>query len=320
MINYTNLDLQKMRLYNNGLIDKFESADMCVESLIGIQCQYQTYALISIYSRTKYKCNIFTSSNLIKSWGQRTTLHIYHKNDYNVISDLYCQSDNWVYKYAKHLKIDYHKYLKSITNFFNENNKSIIEKTEVQNIIPKYKSKEIMEWSGLLILATYHKVLYGILNELLVKLGMKKQPFFSSPTQVIPSVAIITIWIRVGFSATILLAGLQSIPTHYYEAALIDGASPVKSFFKITLPLLNSQIVLVCISEIIFAVKAFDQVFITTVGGPANSSRVIVLHLYETAFKWFDYNEASTIAILLFVLLMIISIFQWVFMRKKVEY
>ena len=161
---------------------------------------------------------------------------------------------------------------------------------------------------------------YGILNELLVKLGMKKQPFFSSPTQVIPSVAIITIWIRVGFSATILLAGLQSIPTHYYEAALIDGASPVKSFFKITLPLLNSQIVLVCISEIIFAVKAFDQVFITTGGGPANSSRVIVLHLYETAFKWFDYNEASTIAILLFVLLMIISIFQWVFMRKKVEY
>ena len=161
---------------------------------------------------------------------------------------------------------------------------------------------------------------YGILNELLVKFGMKKQPFFSSPTQVIPSVAIITIWIRVGFSATILLAGLQSIPTHYYEAALIDGASPVKSFFKITLPLLNSQIVLVCISEIIFAVKAFDQVFITTGGGPANSSRVIVLHLYETAFKWVVYNEASTIAILLFVLLMIISIFQWVFMRKKVEY
>ena len=165
MSNYTNLDLLKMRLYNNGLIDKFESADMCVESLIGIQCQYQTYALISIYNRTKYKCNIFTNNNLIKSWGQRTTLHIYHKNDYNVISDLYRQSDNWVYKYAKYLKIDYHKYLKSITNFFNKNNKSIMEKTEVQNIIPKYKSKEIMEWSGLLILATYHKVLYGILNE-----------------------------------------------------------------------------------------------------------------------------------------------------------
>lgn len=165
MNNYSNLDLQKLRLYNNGLIDKFESADMCVESLIGIQCQYQNYALISIYNRTNYKCNIFSNNNLIKSWGQRTTLHIYHKNDYNLISDLYRQSDNWVYKYAKHLKIDYSKYLNSITDFFYENNKKTIEKSEIQNIIPKYKSKEIMAWSGLLILAAYHKVLYGILNE-----------------------------------------------------------------------------------------------------------------------------------------------------------
>lgn len=165
MNNYSNLDLQKLRLYNNGLIDKFESADMCIESLIGIQCQYQNYALISIYNRTNYKCNIFSNNNLIKSWGQRTTLHIYHKNDYNLISDLYRQSDNWVYKYAKHLKIDYSKYLNSITDFFYENNKKTIEKLEIQNIIPKYKSKEIMAWSGLLILATYHKVLYGILNE-----------------------------------------------------------------------------------------------------------------------------------------------------------
>ena len=165
MSNYSNLDLQKLRLYNNGLIDKFENADICVESLIGIQCQYQSYALISIYNRTNYKCDIFNNNNLIKSWGQRTTLHIYHKNDYNLISDLYCQSNNWVYKYAKHLKIDYKKYLNSITDFFYKNNKNIIEKSEIQNIIPKYKSKEIMVWSGLLILATYHKVLYGIINE-----------------------------------------------------------------------------------------------------------------------------------------------------------
>ena len=144
MSNYSNLDLQKLRLYNNGLIDKFESADMCVESLIGIQCQYQNYALISIYNRTNYKCNIFSNNNLIKSWGQRTTLHIYHKNDYNLISDLYRQSDNWVYKYSKHSKIDYSKYLNSITDFFYENNKKTIEKLEIQNIIPKYKSKEIM--------------------------------------------------------------------------------------------------------------------------------------------------------------------------------
>ena len=65
MSNYSNLDLQKLRLYNNGLIDKFESADMCVESLIGIQCQYQNYALISIYNRTNSKCNIFNNNNFL---------------------------------------------------------------------------------------------------------------------------------------------------------------------------------------------------------------------------------------------------------------
>lgn len=165
MSNYSNLDLQKIRLYNNGLIKKFKNADMCVESLIGIQCQYQNYALLSIYNRTNYKCNVFYDNNLIKSWGQRTTLHIYHKNDYNLISNLYSQSDNWVYKYVKYLKIDYKEYLNTIIDFFNENDKNIIDKSKIENIIPKYKSKEIMSWSGLLILATYHKVLYGILNE-----------------------------------------------------------------------------------------------------------------------------------------------------------
>ncbi len=165
MSDYSNLDLQKLRLYNNGLLNRFENADICVQSLIGIQCQYQTYALISIYNRIKHKNNIFTDTNLIKSWGQRTTLHIYHKNDYNLISDLYRESDNWVYKYAKHLELDYSEYLNSIVRFLDKNKNNMIEKKEIQNIIPKYKSKEIMEWSGLLILATYYKVLYGILNK-----------------------------------------------------------------------------------------------------------------------------------------------------------
>lgn len=161
---------------------------------------------------------------------------------------------------------------------------------------------------------------YGIINNLLISLGLQKMGFLTSVSQVIPTLSVITIWLRIGFNATILLAGLQSIPQHYYEAARIDGASAPRSFFSITLPLLNSQLVLVSISEIIFTTKAFEQVFITTGGGPVNASRVIILHLYETAFKWFKFEEASVIAILLFLILMIISIFQWVFMRKNVEY
>lgn len=161
---------------------------------------------------------------------------------------------------------------------------------------------------------------YGILNTFLAQIGLEKRGWLTTPSLVIPSLSVITIWLRVGFDATILLAGLQSIPQHYYEAALIDGATPVKSFFHITLPLLNPQLVLVLISEIIFTIKSFEQVFITTGGGPANSSRVIILHLYETAFKWFNFGEASVIAILIFLLLMLISIFQWVVLRTNIEY
>jgi len=160
---------------------------------------------------------------------------------------------------------------------------------------------------------------YGIANRVLQFIGLPKQGFLTSTKQVIPTLSLITIWIRTGFGATILLAGLQSIPTTYYEAATIDGASPMKTFFKITLPIMNPQIVLVTITEIIFSAKTFEQVYITTSGGPVNSSRTILIHLYETAFKFNKYNEASVIAVFLFVVLLIISIIQWVALRKEVE-
>lgn len=161
---------------------------------------------------------------------------------------------------------------------------------------------------------------YGIINRLLNALGIAKQKFLASKSQVIPTLSVITIWIRIGFSATILLAGLQAIPRDYYEAARIDGASEVKQFLSITIPLLNSQIVLVSITEIIFSVKTFEQVYITTSGGPVNTSRTLLIHLYETAFKFNKYGEAAVIAVFLFVVLMLVSVIQWVFVRREVKY
>jgi len=161
---------------------------------------------------------------------------------------------------------------------------------------------------------------FGVLNHIVGWVGIPRQGWLTSPEQVIPSLSIINIWLRVGFNTTILLAGLQSIPSEYYDAALIDGASGFKAFWRITLPLLNPQIVLVTITEMIFAFKAFEQVYITTGGGPANASRLIILYLYETAFKWFRFGDASVVAVFLFLALLLVSVFQWVFVRRKVEY
>ncbi|NLW56152.1 MAG: sugar ABC transporter permease, partial [Firmicutes bacterium] len=131
-----------------------------------------------------------------------------------------------------------------------------------------------------------------------------------------PSLAIINIWLRIGFDTIIFLASLQSVPDELLEASRIDGANAFRTFRHITLPLLNPQIVMVTILELITNVKVFDQVYATTVGGPANASRVIMMYLYDTGFQWFKFSEASVVAIFIFVSLLIASLLQWVFVRK----
>ncbi len=162
---YSMMDIQKMRLINNGVLNKFENVDDCVISLLGIQSQYYNYALISLYNRVK-KMNLNCLSknkNIIKSWGQRTTLHLYHKKDYNMISSLYADKYNWIKKYAKGLDINLNEYLDLINNYMKK--KGIATKNEIENILPEKYRKDIMQWSGLLIEATYQKLIYGIIND-----------------------------------------------------------------------------------------------------------------------------------------------------------
>ncbi len=160
----------------------------------------------------------------------------------------------------------------------------------------------------------------GLLNAFLKIFGVSKQLWISGPKQVLPSLAIMNIWARLGFDMIIFWAGLQGIPEVYYEVARMDGAGPFTQFRKITLPLLNPQIVLVGVLEIIYALKIFDLVFVATSGGPVNSSRVVVMHIYDLAFSWNKMGEASVVAIYLFILIMAISIIQWNLVSKKVEY
>ncbi len=160
----------------------------------------------------------------------------------------------------------------------------------------------------------------GLLNALLRLLGMKGQMWISSPKQVLPSLAIMNIWFRLGFDMIIFWAGLRGIPSEFYDAAKVDGAGPVSRFWHITLPLLNPQIVLVAVIEIINALKVFDLVFIATSGGPVNASRVVVLHIYDLAFSWNKMGEASAVAIYLFAIIMIMTIAQWKLLSRQVEY
>jgi ABC-type sugar transport system permease subunit len=161
---------------------------------------------------------------------------------------------------------------------------------------------------------------YGFLNYLLGRVGLPPQKWLQSLDQVRPSLALVNVWVRLGFDTIIFLAALQAIPGEYYEAAAIDGAGWWQSFRRVTLPLLNPQIVMVTILELIFNFKVFDTVYATTQGGPASASQTVIMLLYDTAFKYFRLGDASVMAIFVFVSLLLITLVQWRLFRRQVEY
>ncbi len=161
---------------------------------------------------------------------------------------------------------------------------------------------------------------YGFLNYVISHLGIPPQKWLQSLTQVRPSIAAVTVWVRLGFDTMIFLAALQSIPGEYFEAAAIDGANAIQRIRYLTLPLLNPQILMVCILELIFNFKIFDQVYSTTQGGPASASQTVIMLLYDTAFKYFRMGDASVMAVFVFFILLAVTLLQWRIFRKPVEY
>lgn len=162
--------------------------------------------------------------------------------------------------------------------------------------------------------------IYGVLNHGLGLVGIAPQKWLQSLDMVRPSLALVNVWARLGFDTIVFLAALQAIPGEYYEAAAIDGASAWQALRRVTLPLLNPQIVMVAILELIFNFKVFDTVYATTQGGPAGASQTVIMLLYDTAFKYFRLGDASVMAVFVFVALLLVTLAQWRLFRREVEY
>ncbi len=151
---------------------------------------------------------------------------------------------------------------------------------------------------------------FGLANQVITALGFQALKFLQSQTQVLPSLAVINVWVRIGFSVLILLAGLQGIPDTYFDAARVDGARGLRLYWYITLPLLLPQIGAVLLLEVITAVKIFDIVYVTTQGGPAQASNVLMLYLYDNAFRFYRVDRAAVAAVFIFLLLLAFGILQ----------
>lgn len=135
----------------------------------------------------------------------------------------------------------------------------------------------------------------GILNYAIVLLGGSPQPWLQSSSQAIPSLLIMNCW-TVGTTVVIFLAGLQGVPTVYYEAAVLDGCGPVRKFFSITLPMLSPVLTFQLITGLINALQAFSQAFVMTQGGPNYATYFYVFYLFQKGFKSFEMGYASAMS------------------------
>lgn len=150
----------------------------------------------------------------------------------------------------------------------------------------------------------------GLANNILSYFGVAPQKWFGSVTQAMPCVIFVTIWQGMGTQIVIFLAGLTAVDRALYEAAEIDGATAMKRFFYITLPVMRPTITFVLISNTIGAFQAFDQIYMLTSGGPARSTQTISYLLYMNAFSYYKQGMASAMAYLLFIVIMLISVIQ----------
>lgn len=158
---------------------------------------------------------------------------------------------------------------------------------------------------------------YGVVNNVITALGLPRQPFLSGPNQALMTLIFIAIYQYVGYYIVIFLAGLQGIPQDYYDAAQVDGAGNWQEFRFITLPLLRPVMLFVVVTNTIGALQVFDLVFATTGGAPANSSMTVVLHMYNTAFKFSRMGRASAMAFILFAIIMLITVMQVRLLRDR---
>jgi len=161
---------------------------------------------------------------------------------------------------------------------------------------------------------------YGVVNYFLSLLGIPQQQFLNDPSQALYVIVIMTIWGWTGFSVVIYLAALQGVPQMLLDAAAVDGASRWTTFRRVTLPLLSPASFFLAIWLTINAMQLFDEVYLSTAGGPLNATTVLVYYLYRQAFENFNFGYASAIAYLLFLIIIAVTAVQFRVGRRFTYY
>ncbi|OJX17049.1 MAG: sugar ABC transporter permease [Devosia sp. 67-54] len=160
----------------------------------------------------------------------------------------------------------------------------------------------------------------GGINGILAMFGITGPNWLRTPATAMIAVITVQVFKNVGLNMVLFLAALQGVPRELYEAARVDGASRFKQFRRITVPLISPTILLTMIITIVGSLQVFAQIAVLTQGGPGMSTTVLVYYLYQQAFQFHRFGYGSTLAILLFVIVAVLTFVQWQMRRKLVFY
>ena len=150
----------------------------------------------------------------------------------------------------------------------------------------------------------------GLLNRMLVDLGLPKVRWLVDPDMAMPSIALLSTWKNVGIYIVLFLVGLQNIPRELYESASIDGATPLRQFLRITLPLLNPTMVVVLVLSTIGGFSLFIEPYVLTGGGPMQSTLSTVLYIYNQAFYFSHMGYAATLGFIFALVIFVVVLVQ----------
>ena len=161
----------------------------------------------------------------------------------------------------------------------------------------------------------------GPINSILSAIGINNPPgWFIDKDWAMTGLIILAVWYQMGYYMIILLAGMQNVPKTLYEAANLDGANSFQAFWYVTVPGVSPTLFFVFVIATINSFKVFDQINIITKGGPGYSTTVLVYEIYRNAFYEYNFGAASAIAWVLLLIVLVITVIQWIGQRKWVSY
>jgi ABC-type sugar transport system permease subunit len=161
--------------------------------------------------------------------------------------------------------------------------------------------------------------LWGTLNGLLESVGLPGNSWLSQSSSALNSIGFILIWRDAGYYTVLFMTALLAVPQDYYEAASIDGAGPIQKFLRITWPSILPAFLFISVINVISNFQIFVPVLVLTGGGPDRSTEVVMVRMFDTAFSEFQYSVANAMAIILFAIILVATVTQFVLVRHEAD-